>query len=334
MTGNASRRGFLLIIVLGVMTLTATLAITFVVRSRHAGAKTNESIAKAQVRVMLAAAGSYICETSRIGWNDPATSQHELAYGWVDVRDGQLGPKTQDYDNDGDYDLLYSLSARESDGVGLRPVWPAVGGVVIAPMYRHVRPPHAISQNVAPNAISSDATDPLYGVPVLRNRDPEPAATTWSDIVAGDMRPEVGSMGMSWFRIFRDGPVSFTVTVGAGGTRGYRDWPEVVALGQASLFGGSQDLFEVALATELRLWYRMAWSPAIGGVDLRYAEQAWTNGRYGSSPEMMDEYFAWRPAYGAWTPGTMPMPWPTTVNQGGTLSFIQRLRGPPADGEW
>ncbi|MDA3959759.1 MAG: hypothetical protein PF961_03140 [Planctomycetota bacterium] len=374
--GNHHRGGFLLIVVLAFMVLSAVLAIAFVTRARSASANVAVSLQQAQARVMLSAACSYICEASRVGWdlsaysnptwsqrypsvndpNDPNNLIHERSYGWVDVRDGQLGPKTKDYDGDGAFDLRYSnaLSIDSSnDGSADRPAWPAVGSVCIAPMERLQRPPYAISQDVAPNAISTDPSDPLFGVPVLRKPDPVPLGFDASDTVAqrwdqhrqGDVSIDPASSGLAWFRIFRDGPATFTITVGAGGSRGYRDWDEVCGLNAENEFGGDQGLFDLQVAQEVRLWYRVEWSPAVGGVDVRYLMKAYDSTAESEKPKHytfptrkrhgpINEYpnIAPVPASRARVPTAAP--WVTTVNQGGTIAWVQRLHTPPMEGQW
>ena len=76
-------------------------------------------LAQTQARVMLGGALSYIGETARLGWDDPATPEHEEAYGWIDVRDGSVGPR----DHTGR--ALFQAEINPDLGKGER--WPAIG---------------------------------------------------------------------------------------------------------------------------------------------------------------------------------------------------------------
>jgi len=72
------------------------------------------------------------------------------------------------------------------------------------------------------------------------------------------------------------------------------------------LFGGSEAAFDDALALETRLWYRIEWSPAIHNQSSfgAHAQNTWRDARATDAS-------------------------PYSVNQGGTIQFIQRLRSPP-----
>src|SRR4051812_49619291 len=86
------RRGSILIVVSGLSAILAVLAFGFLTRMRMDGEESSAMVAETQARIMLYAALSYVQEGSRLGWDDPATPEHEEAYGWVDVRDGRVGP--------------------------------------------------------------------------------------------------------------------------------------------------------------------------------------------------------------------------------------------------
>jgi hypothetical protein len=156
------------------------------------------------------------------------------------------------------------------------------------------RPPWAVSIEVAPNEIPSDHTIPTFGVPFLNNVDPLPAladgvsfnpdlpdptsASRRRNWAEGDQNPVTNSQNLSWFRIYREtgyetgrpekvGPrgSTFIITVGSGGTQGYRDWAEVQAESATSLFDDSEDLFDQLIANERRHWYRVEWTGGVGG---------------------------------------------------------------------
>lgn len=282
-----SRRGSILVVVAGIALLTGTLVLAFIVRNRNDVEESELVHRHIQARIMLAAACSYVQEASRLGWG-------EEAYGWVDVRDGQVGPK-------------------DCTGAALWAAgrWPAPGTHARCPMHAQVRPPDAVQPDAAPNRMVSDPADPLFGLPLLRRPDPLPVAATWAEFRAGDPTPRPESANRSWFRVHRDGPATFVVTVGAGASEGFKDWDEVLAEGAAWRFSDDQGLFETIRAQELRLWYRIEWSPAVASGS--------------GAPGFTEEYdrLGWnsqlnRPILGC------PHP-----NQGGTIQWIQRLRAPP-----
>ncbi|MDA3959477.1 MAG: hypothetical protein PF961_01710 [Planctomycetota bacterium] len=298
--------------------------------------------------------------------NDPRNELHEEAFGWVDVRDGGIGPKTLDYDGDGEYDLLYDPAARvrlfdvdfpvdaSTEGVDQTPVFPNVGGVCIEPLHALTLPPYATATLAAPNSIEQDPSDPLFGLPLLRNPDPSPlgsagTAPSWTEHQLGNEAPVMTSLGRAWMRLYRDGPATFVITVGAGGTMGFKNWAEVVAHGASGTFGGSREMFEDSKASEVRMWYRAEWSPAVGGNDVwRLLNQQgygdswrdspmWSNNLGGKEKTSLN-HATWNWQY--WGPSEDKLkardesrsidPRPVTVNQGGTFTFIQRLRFPPA----
>lgn len=356
------RRGSLLIIAAGLAAIVASMALAFLVRSNQDADSSRRTTHAIQVRLMLAAACQYIQESSRIGWDlspwstprwsdvypgilDPENRIHEEAFGWIDVRDGSIGPRTLDYDGDGVYDPRFSNALVEATGnpaSPFRPAWPAIGSVCRAPMEVWQRPPYAISLNATPNPIANDPADPWFGLPLLRNPDPQPARVTltgtdpasvltrWNDFRMGDVlpsgaaiiRPESRNLG--WFRVHRDGPATFVITVGSGATRGFKDWPEVIALNGGSAFADSQEVFADLVAAEIRLWYRVEWSAAVSvqapiGASSIDTPQ-WINlfGRTNSSQNIPTG-----------TIGYDVQPWTLTRNHGGTISYIQRLRFAP-----
>lgn len=266
-----SRSGTILIIVAGIASLLASLSVVFLARMRSDLEETQVVIQEAQAHIMLVAACNWIQEASRLGYDDGTSVNHPEAYGWIDVRDGSIGPKP---------------TALPADGTPM-PGW-GVDDDSRFPVQTHKRfemyvqniPPFAIRLDAAPNPI-----DPAVGIPYLSRPDPmphmkapwTPAAPTPADFDAferGDPTPRMNSVGMSWFRLYRLGgsdprfakynAATFIVTCGSGGTGGFRSWPEIAMAGESARFG-SQAQFEAMRAAEARLWYLVEWSPAVGG---------------------------------------------------------------------
>lgn len=296
---------------------------------------------------------------------DPANLKHEECFGWVDVRGGEshggshtpeeqrefsIGPRTLDWDGDGVFDARYSndLVERSSSHIGSadRPAWPAINAVCRSPMEQWERPPHAVSFIATPNAIIGDASDPWFGYPFLRNPDPQPAPDTATEIVhpanqprefvldAGpfkrgrrfpdtDTGPAIiapASRNLAWFRLYRDGPATFIVTVGTGATRGFMDWPEVEAYSAEAAFSNSEQIFNDLKAAEVRLWYRIEWSAAVSLQPPTGTSQKDEITLPGRSRGASNDNLARRSDVHLWS---MPR------NQGGTISFIQRLQYAP-----
>ncbi len=145
-------------------------------------------------------------------------------------------------------------------------------------------------------------TEKEYGDNYAFMLGPQAIADTWSDFASGEKtsggtpRYRMDSMGRAWFRIYRetegdhDGDGSpwydtmrledsgndihnhgvFIVTCGAGGSEGFRDWSEASASGHFD----SEALFDKVRAQERIMWFRVQWSPYVGGgadfVDGRY----------------------------------------------------------------
>ncbi len=159
-------------------------------------------------------------------------------------------------------------------------------------------------------------------------RDPaDPAGSVdgarFSEWEAGDRAPREASLGLAWFRLLREpGGATFLVTCGAGATMGYRTWAEVQAdpdpTGR-SLFQ-SAELFAAISQDEVRLWYRIEWSPAIMAIDTHLA---WHHGGAFDHYEQFPLDMSVRTSD----------PWGQLVhhNLGGTIPLIQRLRYEPAN---
>lgn len=293
---------------------------------------------------------------------------HQECFGWVDVRDGQVGPKTLDYDGRQEFqvervwvaslkgyrwraktvggaadptpgpsfDLRFDPRPVENDGVEDRPAWPAIHGVVRAPLAVPERPPFAIRLDATPNPIDNRPVlaggipNPLFGIPLLTRPDPQPyhetppadAAAAWeahasgARDAAGNLRLRPNGDQLGWIRIYRDGPATFTITCGVGASEGWRDWDEVVHVGGAAVQArfGDQQSFEDLITTEARAWWRVEWSPVV----MTYASTAeTTRGSYARGIDAADRAL---PAVGLAN---------RVTNQGGSIQWVQRLRAPP-----
>ena len=376
------RSGTILIMVAGICALLASLTLAFILRSRSSLEETNALEADVQARIMLIAACSYVCEASRIGYetlvNDPANGpNHVEAFGWVDVRDGSIGPNTRNNaitppsvapnttnpTSELQNIALWNAAMMVPTGLpsplpSMRPKWPAAGSVARCPMYRLVRPPFALQLKAVYNDLAQAVP---VGMPYLKNPDPEglpvPPNTvlTQSDYLTINpkdllpFRPE--AMNSSWFRVYRDGVTTFIITVGAGGTRGFRDYNEVLAAGPAfaAEFNNEPRFFESLLAQERRMWYRIEWSPAISAPLNHNIVPEVRPLNWGNDPPFYSSsnlpfsasmgtsgLFALYPMNRSHTPradtdrqeadlGSQSH----TMNQGGTIRWVQRLKSPP-----
>lgn len=313
----AANRGTILIIVAGLCALLASLCMVFVMRMRSDGVDAMTLVRQAQCRLMLTAACNYIQEASRIGWDVPATADREECFGWVDVRDGYLGPKHAIVSAADREALRSARTTADRDRIVLdyarsgaqRPFFP-IGSVARFPMYAWSRPPSAVSI-AQPNPIASNAP------PMLRNPDPVPfgaspgdsAVPAWLTLQqwkSGNPVPLPGSQNLSWFRLYRDGPATFTITCGSGGTWGYRDWDEIDADSRADLFSNDRGWFEAVLSNESRLWYRVEWTDGI------------PSGTMPGLTTMKDDSTNEPISLGAFS-------------SGGTILWTQRLQSPPDD---
>ncbi len=349
-----SRRGTLLIIVAGVVALLAALAIGMLVRMRSDADEMALVEQEAQVRIMLSAALSYIDEAGRLGYDSDsafATVRHREGCGWIDVRDGQLGPR--DNLDPLASEPLFSWSSRDPEGRRGYRAWPAPDSIARCPMHVLTRPHFAVRPTVAPNPIDADPASPRFGLPLLTNKDPLPVESTPGVFDFGgpspgfrgwDPRPRMETTGRAWFRAYRldvapttaaTAPdaswATFVVTCGSGGTLGWRDWNEVEAAGAAATFGDDPRLFGDLSAHEIRAWYRVEWSPYVAPNDCHnahpYIEGQW-------SP--FDSFMSFSPnASDCWTSDgstSGQSSWATTphvVNQVGTFRYVQRLRVAP-----
>lgn len=308
MKGNR-RRGSVLIVVAGISALFLTLSLAFLARMRSDAEESRIVVQEAQARIMLNAGLHYLQEASRLGWDDPATPEREEAYGWVDVRDGEVGPR----DRAGRE--LASLSGT---------YFPAPGTAARCPMFMMERPPFALRTAHAYNPVKADpglgwAARVNYVAP-----DPQPAAATWLEFKRGVPTPRTDSLGLAWFRVYReqDDPATphldeqlstFVITCGAGPTEGFRDWADVIASSAQGQFNNDPQYFATLRLQERLLHFRVEWHPSVGGS--------------GSVAVAADSY------------NQVPMNdtddgWWSVRSFAGSFLYIQRLDQPPAGGKW
>lgn len=323
MKRSSLRQGTVLIIVAGLSALLASMALAFLARQRSTLQETTWFEQDIQSRIMLVAACNYIAETARLGYDITAGPDHIEAFGWIDVRDGSVGPNTRGTLATDVVPLHDELNLVERWGLGPRnrPAWPAQKSVARCPMHVLERPPFAISLAATPNAIQTDESHADFGRPYLRTPDPTPLMNDRTAYMTADRRIRSESAHRAWFRVYREGPAVFIITCGAGGTQGYRDWDEVVGAGPDVMAEfGEQSYFEVMRTQETRLWYRVEWSPAIATAEVHNIKNAWNGG-----PE--DHYVS----YGVNTSNSSinPRSQALCVNLGGTFRYVQRLRHPP-----
>lgn len=355
------RSGAVLVVVAGMLAMLVTLAITFLFRMRQDVEEADLILQQTQCRLMLHAGMQFVQESSRLGYARDSDSNGVLsaseraveAWGWIDVRDGIIGPRDQNGT------ALYSAGS-----------WPAPGTVKRAPMFRYTRPPFAVVPNMYPNQISDiddTAVDPqcadTFGIPLLANPDPMPrgdpsfpafdpgagtATAQFSAWERGDARPVDSTTGRAWFRVYREtggeadrpaaaGPAgaTFIITVGSGGTLGFKDWTDVQNAGAESQFANDPQLFDSLRAGELRQWYRVAWTGAVGGGELRllFPLMGGKSGKQeGNAPGLAGR---WR-SYHARAPVNVSrsrhaennFSTAEPRNYVGTITYIQRLRAP------
>jgi hypothetical protein len=269
---------------------------------------------------MLVAACSYVCEGSRLGYDTagPADPSHLEAFGWIDVRDGSIGPNTRSATSALEVVPLHD-GARQNErwrpGGPSRPSWPALKSVARCPMHVLAQPPFAIKPLAVPNPIATSGAN--FGRPYLNNPDPLPLAAARTEFIRGKWDVRASSAGRSWFRVYRDGPATFIVTCGSGGTQGYRDWDEVEADGAAATFAGGSEFFTGLLNQESRMWFRIEWSPTVATSDVHNIKNAWNFGpedHYVSFPMNVSDSFRSQSH---------------ARNYGGTIRYVQRLRHAP-----
>ena len=336
------RSGTVLIIVAGVSALLSSLALVFLIEGRSDIEEMTVLVHEAQARLMLTAACSYIQEASRLGWEPQGstTTEHLEAHGWIDVRDGGLGPRsTTGVITPGNR----AATRYPVDPAGLGQATFPIGVPMRFPMYVMVQPPYAIQLATGYNPVQMIAPD--SGKSYLRYPDPQPVTAngwrrdpahpegtvtganfaTWA---AGDPTPRSNSLGMSWFRIVREATGAvFTVTCGCGATQGFRlkDWngsdpATAMTAADKDLFGNDFDFFSSLDASEIRFWYRVEWNAATTATDMNYLLENREEHFVVASPTYYGGGSGNQVAYS----GTMMAP-----NMGGTIQWIQRLRMEP-----
>ena len=330
----AHRSGTILIIVAGISALLAAIALTFLAQMRSDVEESQFVVQHAQAKIMLAAGCNYIQETSRIGWDRSKESTppsppiptvngftiHEEAFGWVDVRNGRTGPLGR-----AEQSLVANVPTSE---------WPHIGTHVRCPMFVRTVPPYATRLDPGFNPIlTKDPSSPDYAYPLMRYPDPQPldnlnnydhaAPAAVSDaeyarFAKGDPTPLMETQGKAWFRVFRDGPATFIITCGSGGTLGYKDWAEIPASERPQF--QAEEFFHQLKAAELRLFYRVEWTAA--GVETSYQNLQHEIAR------THDHYESWPPnASHAWSSSRRTQTW--LKSPAGTIRWIQRLAQEP-----
>jgi hypothetical protein len=326
------RQGTVLIIVAGISALMASLALTFLVRMRSDVQESETLMQEAQAHIMLVAACHYIQEASRIGYDTSATAYHDEAYGWIDIRDGAVGPKATAISS---ATTASNAHLQSNYGVDDDSAFPQQS-VRRFDMYVKQIPPYAIRLDPAPNAI-----DPTTGVPWLVEPDPKPqVASSFADFERGNPAARQDSVGRSWFRLLRCGSGSntnlarynaatFIVTCGSGGTRGFRsrDWA-LMSAEERGLFANDQLTLATLETDEIRLWYLVEWSAAVGGLhqfNLVHHRGATTDAN--NDNFTFNQYSQVPPNHSFYSHSHTK-----ERNFGGTIRYVQRLNSEPP--EW
>ena len=140
-------------------------------------------------------------------------------------------------------------------------------------MFVERRPPFAVMPTMAPNPIPDRGPD--LGKALCLKPDPLPvidAQAQWSEWVRGDRTTDPQASCDTWFRVFRDGPATFTITCGAGGTLWFRSWDEVQAADAMAQFNNDRTFFATLRNDEVVRWYRIAWSAAVASSDYQHLQ--------------------------------------------------------------
>jgi hypothetical protein len=405
---SSTRHGTILIIVAGICALLAGLSLTFLTRMRSDVQESQLVIQEAQARIMLSAACCYLLEASRLGYDTlvydrpgiqgvgeaRATENknfHLEGHGWIDVRDGTVGPKA-DFQAFGPIDVndttnIFYLDANtnrtppngysynQSEGSSTTSFYNKyfpIGASRRFDMYMKKIPPFAIRMDVAPNPIITDPTNSNFGIPYLSRPDPIPVITTttnwdWNSATSatteqafaefkrGDPTPVANSTGMAWFRLHRCGPgykdglgrvdtnyskynaATFIVTVGVGGTQGFRSYTNDYNLSSdeeraicANTFQ-NQQIFNAIQASELRQWYLVEWSAAVGGQLVGNNDSDQGNSTDGEGEYFANSHYAQMPQNRSRS-GRDSASQGKMKNMGGTIRYVQRLLVEPK--EW
>ena len=167
-----ARSATVLLIVAGLSGLLASLAIAFLTRVQSDLGEMAASLRETQARIMLSAACAYIQEASRIGWEPRQRNavgegfvEHPEAHGWIDVRDGSLGPRLNSLEWSMPEGARSEFQSMQASGK-VRPLrgrkqpealFP-VGVARRFPMYMVRRPPFAIQARTGSPAALLNAT--------------------------------------------------------------------------------------------------------------------------------------------------------------------------------
>ncbi len=313
----------------------AAMALTFLVRMRSDVEESQALVREAQAHIMKVAACNFIMEAARLGWDPklPDGSRSPIrreGFGWIDVRDGQPGPRGEDGKRLGPVDASGS-PVLGSDG---QPKWDQWVDLTLPDstrpakrclMYVMQRPPFAVSPKVAVNAIPTEGPDVLK--PYLSLPDPQPfqsgmpSAEFAQAYISGNPQIDNARYLPSWFRVWRATPASFVITCGVGETLGYRNWDEVVAANETGRFGGptpeGREMFYFHQQQEVRLWYLVEWSGHVASSDYQNLQNEF-------GPKTVETYMQ-RPintSQESRSQGKM-------VNPVGTIRMIQRLLNEP-----
>lgn len=329
------RQGTVLIIVAGISALMAAMALTFLVRMRSDVEESQLVVRETQAHIMKVAACNFIMETARMGWDPklPNGSRSPIrreAFGWIDVRTGQPGPRGEDGKRLGPVDDSGNPIAG-SDG---EPKWDEWTDLTLTDalrpakrceMYVMQRPPFAVSPKVAVNAIPAEGTNALR--PYMLEADPQRFQSGMNPTdfahayINGNKLPDFARLVPSWFRVWRAAPATFVVTCGVGDTLGFRDWDEVVDAGETSRFGSSagdgREMFHFFQQQETRLWYLIEWSAHVASSDYQNLQNEF-------SPKTIEAYFQ-RPINTSQESRSQGK----LVNPVGTIRLIQRLVNEP-----
>ncbi len=337
------RQGTILIVVASISALLAAMALTFLVRMRSDIEESRLMVNEAQAHILKVAACNFIMESARLGWdpkrpNGQRSPVHREAFGWIDVRNGQPGPRGEDGKRLGPVDNddvpVPNTSAPMPGETDASTSWEKWVDLSLpddqrpakrCPMQVLVRPPFAISPRVAPNAIATDGPDALK--PYASNADPQPfqLGMAPSDFatayLSGNKQIDQARYIASWFRVWRSAPASFVVTCGVGETLGFRTWSEVVDAGAVEHFGGAgsqgQGMFLFLQQQEHRLWYLVEWSAHVASSDYQNLQNEF-------SPKTLETYLQ-RPLNTSQETRSQGK----LVNPVGTIRLIQRLLNEP-----
>jgi hypothetical protein len=204
-------------------------------------------------------------------------------------------------------------------------------------MYAMKIPPYAIKMDAGFNLMKTDQpSSPDYCWPLLRYPDPQPidaytnywtktggpgtvTKTNYRAWSIGDPTPQPESVGKSWFRVFRDGPSTFIITCGSGGTQGFKSWSEIPTA-MRYVFSNDESYFLSLQQSELRLHYRIEWTAAVTETTYHNLQH-----EFGRNTE---HYETWAPnSSHSWSSSRRTQTW--LKNPVGTIRWIQRLLQEP-----